>query len=68
MFEDLENYMKMNTYLESNDPWFWPKLRYFRLQKKTFMFWTKQKFKFVDSAKRRSIELNFEIKLIVVNV
>ena len=28
MFEDLENYMKMNTYLESNDPWFWPKLRY----------------------------------------
>ena len=27
MFEDLENYMKMNTYLESSDPWFWPKLR-----------------------------------------
>ena len=28
MFEDLENYMKMNTYLESSDPWFWPKLRW----------------------------------------
>ena len=28
MFEDLENYMKMNTYLESSDPWFWPKLRF----------------------------------------
>ena len=27
MFEDLQNYMKMNTYLESCDPWFWPKLR-----------------------------------------
>ena len=31
MFEDLENYMKMNTYLESSDPWFWPKLRYVNL-------------------------------------
>ena len=24
---DLSNYMKMNTYLDSQDPWFWPKLR-----------------------------------------
>eukprot|EP00092_Neocalanus_flemingeri_P000247 GFUD01000265.1.p1 GENE.GFUD01000265.1~~GFUD01000265.1.p1 ORF type:complete len:309 (-),score=57.18 GFUD01000265.1:151-996(-) len=28
MVEDLQNYMKMNTYLDSKDPWFWPKLRY----------------------------------------
>ena len=55
MFEDLENYMKMNTYLESNDPWFWPKLRYFILQKKTFMFWTKQIFEFVYSGKSSKI-------------
>ena len=27
MFQDLSNYMKMNTYLDSQDPWFWPKLR-----------------------------------------
>ena len=39
------------------------------------MFWTKQIFKFVDSGKKKhkiffheSIELNFEIKLILVNV
>ena len=25
---DLSNYMKMNTYLDSQDPWFWPKLRW----------------------------------------
>jgi len=28
MEEDLQNYLKMNTYLDSADPWFWPKLRY----------------------------------------
>ena len=27
MEEDLQNYLKMNTYLDSADPWFWPKLR-----------------------------------------
>ena len=28
MEEDLQNYLKMNTYLDSADPWFWPKLRF----------------------------------------
>lgn len=28
MNEDLQSYIKMNTYLESSDPWFWQKLRY----------------------------------------
>ena len=33
MEEDLQNYLKMNTYLDSSDPWFWPKLRYQRICK-----------------------------------
>jgi hypothetical protein len=27
MDEDLQKYIAMNTYLESEDPWFWQKLR-----------------------------------------
>ena len=32
MEEDLQNYLKMNTYLDSADPWFWPKLRFVKSQ------------------------------------
>ena len=32
MEEDLQNYLKMNTYLDSADPWFWPKLRFVKGQ------------------------------------
>ena len=28
MEEDLKKYLSMNTYLDSEDPWFWEKLRY----------------------------------------
>ena len=26
--EDLQKYLSLNTYLDSEDPWFWKKLRY----------------------------------------
>ena len=32
MEEDLQNYLKMNTYLDSADPWFWPKLRFVKCE------------------------------------
>jgi hypothetical protein len=28
MEEDLQSYISMNTYLDSQDPWFWQKIRY----------------------------------------
>ena len=28
MEEDLQRYISLNTYLDSEDPWFWQKLRY----------------------------------------
>ena len=28
MEEDLQKYISMNTYLDSQDPWFWHKLRW----------------------------------------
>jgi hypothetical protein len=28
MEEDLQAYISMNTYLDSQDPWFWQKIRY----------------------------------------
>jgi hypothetical protein len=30
MEEDLQSYISMNTYLDSQDPWFWQKIRYAR--------------------------------------
>ena len=37
MEEDLQNYLKMNTYLDSADPWFWPKLRFLYSYKSEWM-------------------------------
>jgi hypothetical protein len=28
MEEDLQSYISMNTYLDSQDPWFWHKIRW----------------------------------------
>ena len=38
MEEDLQNYLKMNTYLDSADPWFWPKLRFVEGYKMDHLF------------------------------
>ena len=38
MEEDLQNYLKMNTYLDSADPWFWPKLRFVEGHKMDHLF------------------------------